>query len=556
MKNSIKLFSLMNINYSFLVLSIVFLVSCSSNSIDSIIRNATIYTASDDHEIAEAIAIDDGIIVGIGTDEEILDRFTPRSILDAKGLPVYPGFIDSHAHFLGLGLSQSRLDLNGTSSFEEVLDRAQQFRKQHPSLKAIVGRGWDQNDWKIKQLPNKTILDSLFPDIPVALTRIDGHALLVNQVALDLANIDKVTEVEDGIIIKEDDELTGILIDGPMALVNAILPSPNKEEKIEALKKAQEMCLAKGITTVSDAGLTKDDILLIDELHQQGELVIKIYAMVSISDQPSFEYFWDRGILETDRLTVRSFKVYADGALGSRGAALKENYSDDNHRGILGIEPDSLQMLAYRLANSGFQMNTHAIGDYANQIVLEAYKKALVFSDDPRWRVEHAQVVDEVDIDYFNYKVIPSIQPTHAVSDMDWAEDRLGEERMKNAYPYKRLLEKSGKVALGSDFPVEDISPFKTFVAAVARQDSEGNAEDGSQESDLLTRKEALKGMTIWGAYANFEEDRKGSLEVGKSADLVILDKDIMEKSWTEIINVRVVGTFINGDVVFSNRFD
>ena len=546
----------MNINYSFLVLSIAFLVSCSSNSIDSIIHNATIYTASDDYEIAEAIAIDDGVIVGIGTDEEILDRFTPRSILDAKGLPIYPGFIDSHAHFLGLGLSQNRLDLTGTLSFEEVVDKAQQFRKQHPSLKAIVGRGWDQNDWKIKQLPNKTILDSLFPDIPVALARIDGHALLVNQVALDLANIDRVTEVEDGIIVKEGDELTGILIDGPMALVNAILPSPNKGEKIEALKKAQEMCLAKGITTVSDAGLTKDDILLIDELHQQGELVIKIYAMVSISDQPSFEYFLDRGILETDRLTVRSFKVYADGSLGSRGAALKENYSDDNHRGILGIEPDSLQMLAYRLANSGFQMNTHAIGDYANQIVLEAYKKALVFSDDPRWRVEHAQVVDEVDIDYFNYKVIPSIQPTHAVSDMDWAEDRLGEERMKNAYPYRRLLEKSGKVALGSDFPVEDISPFKTFVAAVARQDSEGNAEYGSQKSDLLTRKEALKGMTIWGAYVNFEEDRKGSLEVGKSADLVILDKDIMQKSWTEIINVRVVGTFINGDVVFSNRFD
>lgn len=538
----------------FLVVLLAFLVSCNGNSIDSIIHNAIIYTATDDYEIVQAIAIDEGVIVGIGTDEEILDRFTPRSILDAKGLPIYPGFIDSHAHFLSLGLSQSSLDLTGTSSFEEIVDKVQQFRKQHPSLKVIVGHGWDQNDWKIKDLPNKAILDNLFPDIPVVLVRIDRHALLVNQVALDLANIDNLTEVENGIIVKEDGELTGVLIDNLMALVDEILPQPNREEKIEALKKAQEICLANGITTVSDAGLTKDDILLIDELHKQGELVIKIYAMISISDQSSVEYFLDRGILETDRLTVRSFKVYADGTLNSRGVTLEGNYSNDNHREALLIEPDSLQMLAYRLANTSFQMNTHANGDYANQIVLKAYKKALVFSDDPRWRIEHTQVVNEDDMQYFNYKVIPSIQPKRANN--DWAEDRLGEEPIKNVYPYRRLIEISGKVALGSDFPVEDVSPFNTFVATIARQYSPGgDPEDGLQKSDFLTRKEALKGMTIWGAYANFEDERKGSLEVGKSADLIILDKDIMERSLTEIINVRVVATFINGDIVFSNRF-
>ena len=530
------------------------LLSSCQSKVDLIVHNANVYTLGQNNLKASAFVVDDGKFVDVGG-EELLEQYTAKKVLDLQELPVYPGFIDSHCHFLSLGLSLNKVDLVGTKSFEDVLDRVKRYAT-NKELNAITGRGWDQNDWKIKRLPNKEQLDLLFPDIPVALRRIDGHAMLVNQKALDLAGITLDTEVTGGQIVKENGKLTGVLIDAPMQMVTNILPKPSVEDKIKSLQDAEVISFANGLTTVSVAGLDREDIFLIDSLHKTGALTIRVYAMISNS-QDNVDYFLKEGPYKTDKLNVRSFKVYADGALGSRGAALKDSYSDlDNHTGAFITSKDSLEALAYKLAASPFQMNTHAIGDAANQVVLEAYNKALVFSDDPRWRVEHAQIIDTNDIKLFNRKILPSVQPTHATSDMYWAEDRLGEDRLYGAYANKALLEQSGRIALGTDFPVEDVNPFKTFYAAVVRKDSEAFPEEGYLPENKLSEIEALKGMTIWGAYANFEDKEKGSIEAGKVADFIILDRDIIKVSEKRILKTRVVATLVDGKIVYSNRIN
>ena len=546
----------MKINRHFLGFSLIvgLLLSSCQSKVDLIVHNANVYTLRQNNLKASAFVVDDGKFVDVGG-EELLEQYTAKKVLDLQELPVYPGFIDSHCHFLSLGLSLNKVDLVGTKSFEDVLDRVKRYAT-NKELNAITGRGWDQNDWKIKRLPNKEQLDLLFPDIPVALRRIDGHAMLVNQKALDLAGITLDTEVTGGQIVKENGKLTGVLIDTPMQMVTNILPKPSVEDKIKSLQDAEEISFANGLTTVSVAGLDREDIFLIDSLHKTGALTIRVYAMVSNS-QDNVDYFLKEGPYKTDKLNVRSFKVYADGALGSRGAALKDSYSDlDNHTGAFITSKDSLEALAYKLAASPFQMNTHAIGDAANQVVLEAYNKALVFSDDPRWRVEHAQIIDTNDIKLFNRKILPSVQPTHATSDMYWAEDRLGEDRLYGAYANKALLEQSGRIALGTDFPVEDVNPFKTFYAAVVRKDSEAFPEEGYLPENKLSEIEALKGMTIWGAYANFEDKEKGSIEAGKVADFIILDRDIIKVSEKRILKTRVVATLVDGKIVYSNRIN
>ena len=546
----------MKINRHFIGFSLIvgLLLSSCQSKVDLIVHNANVYTLGQNNLKASAFVVDDGKFVDVGG-EELLEQYTAKKVLDLQELPVYPGFIDSHCHFLSLGLSLNKVDLVGTKSFEDVLDRVKRYAT-NKELNAITGRGWDQNDWKIKRLPNKEQLDLLFPDIPVALRRIDGHAMLVNQKALDLAGITLDTEVTGGQIVKENGKLTGVLIDAPMQMVTNILPKPSVEDKIKSLQDAEEISFANGLTTVSVAGLDREDIFLIDSLHKTGALTIRVYAMISNS-QDNVDYFLKEGPYKTDKLNVRSFKVYADGALGSRGAALKDSYSDlDNHTGAFITSKDSLEALAYKLAASPFQMNTHAIGDAANQVVLEAYNKALVFSDDPRWRVEHAQIIDTNDIKLFNRKILPSVQPTHATSDMYWAEDRLGEDRLYGAYANKALLEQSGRIALGTDFPVEDVNPFKTFYAAVVRKDSEAFPEEGYLPENKLSEIEALKGMTIWGAYANFEGKEKGSIEAGKVADFIILDRDIIKVSEKRILKTRVVATLVDGKIVYSNRIN
>lgn len=531
------------------LLLFLIIVSCASDKIevDTIITNGTVYTVDADFNNAEAFAIKDGKFVAVGTTNDINKKYKAINTIDAKGQTILPGFIDAHCHFYGLGLNQLQVNLRDTKSFDEVMKRVIDFHNNRPS-NFIIGRGWDQNDWDDKTYPNKALLDKLYPDTPVALTRIDGHAMLCNQAALDLAKIDVNTTIEGGEILKKDGQLTGVLIDNPMELVEAIFPEPTKQQQIDALLEAHKICTELGLTTVSDAGLDKQVIQLIDSLQQAGTLDMRMYAMIS-NKKENLEYYLSKGKIKTDRLNVQSVKVYADGALGSRGAALKQEYSDQHdHFGALVIGTDAFINLAEKIAKAGYQMNTHAIGDSANRFVLQTYQKTLKDLTNRRWRVEHAQIITDNDFDYFkNENIIPSIQPTHATSDMYWAEDRLGKDRIKGAYAYKTLLEKSGRLALGTDFPVEQVSPFLTFYAAVSRQDVNQFPAGGFNKDNGLTREETLKGMTIWAAYANFEEEEKGSIEAGKFADFIILDNNIMTIEEKEIPNIKVNQTYING---------
>ena len=532
-----------------LFLIIFFIYSCTLKpEVDGIVINANIYTVNDNFDKSEAFAIKDGKIVDVGTNIEIQGKYRPTYINDVKGKTIVPGLIDAHCHFYSLGLQQQRVDLTGTKSFDEVVEKVQDFQKKYkPSF--ITGRGWDQNDWEIKTYPTKDKLDKLFPTIPIVIRRIDGHALLANQAAIDLAKVTTETPFSGGEILQKDGKLTGVFIDNPMNLINSIIPKTSRALQIEALKTAEVLSFAYGLTTVDDAGLSRNTIELIDSLQQTGDLKIRVYAMVSVSDE-NIDYYSKKGIIKTDRLHVRSFKVYADGALGSRGATLKKPYSDQpNHFGAMVTPISKLKEYARKIAKTDYQMNTHAIGDSANHVMLQTYTEVLKEKKDRRWRIEHAQVIDPTDFHYFE-NILPSIQPTHATSDMYWAKERLGEERIKGAYAYKKLLNKYGKVALGTDYPIEKVNPMLTFFAAVARKDLNDFPEKGFQMENALTREEALKGMTIWAAYANFEEDEKGSIEIGKLADFTVLDKDLMQIDYTKIPSIKIKGTYVGGELM------
>jgi predicted amidohydrolase YtcJ len=527
-------------------------ISCDSEKplADLIITNGKIYTVNESFETAEAFAVKNGKILEVGTSKSIAGKYKATKTLNADGKTILPGLIDAHAHLYNFGLGLQNVDLVGTTSKEEALKKLKKFQKAKNS-EFIFGRGWDQNDWPIKEFPTKKELDELFPNTPVALSRVDGHALWVNTKTLELAGITSATKMEGGEVILENGQPSGILIDSPMKLVFDIMPAPSKEVSVRALKDAEKVCESLGLTTINDAGLDKDIIELIEKLQQEGEMKLRVYAMVSNSEE-NLDYFLKKGIIKTDRLNVRSVKIYGDGALGSRGAALRAPYSDkDGHFGAMITNAKKLDSLAERIAKAGYQMNTHAIGDSANVSVLRAYKKVLEGKKDARWKIEHAQVVSFSDFDKFSKNIIPSIQPTHATSDMYWAEDRLGSERIKGAYAYKTLLDKAGIVVLGTDFPVENVNPMYTFYAATARKDLKQYPENGYRKEEALTREETLKGMTIWAAYSNFEENEKGSIEAGKFADFIIIDKDIMTCPEDEIPNIKVLKTYINGEKVF-----
>lgn len=535
-----------------LIFILLFLTSCNEQ-VDLIVYNANVFTSNDENPSASAFAVKDGKFIYVG-DDSVMSEFSSSNIVNAEGLPIYPGFIDSHAHFYGLGFSNAQLDLKGTKSLEEIVEKVIEFDKMNDS-NFIIGRGWDQNDWDVKSLPANDLLNAAFPDKAVILGRIDGHAYLVNDYALDLAGINNSSKIEGGEFIKKNGKLTGVLIDNSMQLINNIIPEPTEEESIKALLSAQDMAFENGLTTVSEAGISRKQIELIDSLQKSGILKIKIYAM--IDNGPDVDYYLSQGPYKTDRLNVRSVKVYVDGALGSRGASMINEYSDrKGYFGIIRTPIDSIQSLAFKLAGTNFQMNTHAIGDNANRIVLNAYRDALFNYRDPRWRIEHAQVVNEDDIELFNQKIIPSVQPTHATSDMYWLYDRIGKKRAKHAYAYQELFEKSNVIAFGTDFPVEDINPIMTFYSATVRKDKDGYPEDGFQTENIMNRADALQAMTIFGAYANFEEEEKGSIELGKDADFIILDNDIIRSSEARIPNTNVVATFINGELVFNRRYN
>lgn len=540
-------------NKKLLPLLLILLSSCSEKA-DLIVHNANVYNLNSSLDKSSSFAVKDGKFIYVGNDE-ILSKYSSANIINAQGLPIYPGFIDSHAHFFDLGYYINQVDLKNTNSLEEVIERVISFDSEN-NTEFLIGRGWDQNDWSNKDFPDNLLLNQEFPDKAVVLRRIDGHAYLVNDFALELAGIDNLSNVEGGEFIKENGKLTGVLIDNAMRLIDDIIPEPTKEQTVKALLSAQNLAFENGLTTISDAGLTKSQIDLIDELQNDGILKIRIYAMVE-NEPKTLEYYLNSGPYKTDLLNVRSVKVYADGALGSRGALMINDYSDrKGFKGIIRTPIDSIQNLAFKLAGTGFQMNTHAIGDDANRIVIKAYRNALFDYRDPRWRIEHAQVVSEDDFELFNSKIIPSVQPTHATSDMYWLNDRIGPKRAKNAYAYKKLLEKSGIIAFGTDFPVEDISPIMTFYSAVVRKDISGYPEDGFQIENALGRLDAILAMTISGAYANFEEDEKGSIEIGKFADFIILDNDLIESEESKIPYTNIVATFINGELVFNRRFN
>ena len=534
------------------LLILITLSSCSEKA-DLIVYNAEIYTVNEDQK-ATAVAVKDGEFIFVG-DDSVISKYSSSNVINAEGLPVYPGFIDSHAHFYNLGFLSDQVNLTETISLEDVISRVDKFNNLNEK-KFIIGRGWDQNDWINKSLPTNKLLNESFPDKPVVLRRIDGHAYLVNDYALKLAGIDGYTEVEGGEFIKSNGTLTGVLVDNAMRLIDDIIPDPTKDESIKALLSAQEIAFENGLTTISEAGISRSQIELIDSLQNAGVLKIKIYAMIE-NNTEDVDYFLDKGPLKTERLNVRSVKVYADGALGSRGASMINDYSDrKGYYGIIRTPIDSIKSLAFKLAGTKFQMNTHAIGDNANRFVLEAYGDALFNFRDPRWRIEHAQIVNEDDIKLFNQKILPSVQPTHATSDMYWLYDRIGKKRASFAYAYQELLNRSQVIAFGTDFPVEDINPIMTYYSAVARKDKNGYPDNGFQMENSIGRSDALSAMTIFGAYVNFEEEEKGSIEVGKSADFILLDNDIIRSPEIRIPMTKVVATFVNGELVFNGRYN
>jgi len=433
------------------ILVFIFIVSCQQKiEVETILLNGKVYTVNSNFENAEAFAIQNGKFLEVGSSKDILGKYKSDNIIDAKEQIIVPGFIDAHCHFLGLGNSLQQIDLVGTNSFDEVINKIIDYAKTHNS-KYIRGRGWDQNDWENKEFPDNKLLNKLFPNTPMVLKRIDGHASLVNQAALDLGNVTVDSRVDGGELVIKDGKLTGILIDRAQQLVMEYWPKPNRKDLEDMLLEAEKICFSFGLTTVNDAGLDRKAIEIIDSLQQIGSLQLRVYAMASGSPE-NVDYYLNKGIVKTDKLNVRSFKFYADGALGSRGALLREPYSDKpNHFGLQLTDLKTFDDYAKRIASSEYQMNTHAIGDSANHSVLNIYKNVLDGKKDRRWKIEHAQVISPEDFKLFD-DIIPSVQPTHATSDMYWAEDRLGHERIKGAYAYKDLLKAYGKVALGTDF--------------------------------------------------------------------------------------------------------
>ena len=544
--------------FSYCILPIancLLLIACSSNSrtqADIIIHHAKIYTSDANFSVAEAMAVKDGKIVAIGKNDDIMAKYEAKQMQDAGGKAVFPGFIDAHAHFLGYGKSLSEVDLTGTESWDEVINRVIEFEKTSGSTGFIRGRGWDQNDWKDKQFPSNERFNTLFPDRPLLLTRVDGHAAIANNKALEMAGIKPEQTLVGGEIESVNGKLTGLLIDNAVDLVTNVIPNASKADQKKWLQAAEKNCFAVGLTTINDCGLSRNDVDLIKEMQMNADLKMRLYVMLS-DEKSNFDYLQKNGIIKTDRLNVRSIKVYADGALGSRGACLLEPYSDKPGWWGFLLSPQShFDSVANIISQRGWQMCTHAIGDSGNRAILNIYAKYLKGKNDLRWRIEHAQVVNENDLHFFgDYNIIPSVQPTHATSDMYWAQQRLGAARVKGAYAFKQLMEQNKWIPLGTDFPVEDISTFKTFFASVARQDGKNYPPNGFQMDNALTRQQTLLGMTIWAAKACFEEKEKGSLEAGKFADFIILDTDIMSCPLSDILKTKVLSTFVNGERVF-----
>ena len=534
--------------------SILFLTSLTGcfkgESVDLIIFNARIHTMNDQMDVFDAMAIKDGKIVELGAERKILNQYSSSEEIDAQGRDVYPGFIDAHGHILSYAKQKLGVDLTGCGSMDEVLVRIERYAQKYQP-KVIVGRGWDQSLWENDSFPTNEKLSKLFPKIPVALTRIDGHAMLVNEYLLELAKIDLNTSIDGGILVKENGKLTGLVTDNVFDTIQAVLPNLDQKELGEKIKEVQNELFQYGIVGVHEAGMEFHEIELIKKLIDEGTFHINLYGML-LPTEENIAFAKKNGHYQYKNLLIRSFKVYGDGSLGSRGAFLKKEYSDlENHRGILLTEKSELNRIANLCLDLDYQMNTHAIGDSSNRIVLELCKRAFEFKPDHRWRIEHAQIVDPSDIPLFGaYGVIPSVQPTHAVTDQRWVVDRIGQDRLDGAYAYKSLLSSYGLVAIGTDFPYENLDPFRTIYAATKRKNVDGEPSNGFQSNESISLDQCLKGMTIWAAIASFQEETEGVLAKGRNATFALFEKPVRVSNSFEP-NFALY-TYINGKKVYS----
>jgi predicted amidohydrolase YtcJ len=530
---------------------------------DLIVTNARIYTVDDTRPVVAALAVRDGRVQFTGSVREALALRGPATrVVDLAGRTIVPGMVDAHAHLLGLGQSLRNVSLFGARSYDEVIARVVERAKGMPAGQWLLGRGWDQNQWGDTRFPTHEALTRALPNNPVYLTRVDGHAGLANAAAMRAAGVTADTQDPSGGRIERSAgrEPTGVFVDNAKELVEHAIPAPTREDTRAAIRAAIAESQRWGLVGLHDAGESRATIDLMEEMAKAGEIPFRLYVMIG-DDSAAVAHYLERGPqsgLYDNHLWIRSIKLYADGALGSRGAALLEPYNDDaNNRGLLLSAPAHIQEVATRALRAGFQVNTHAIGDRGNRVVLDAYEKALEAHPvaDHRFRVEHAQVLNHDDIPRFaQLGVIPSMQAVHQTSDMYWAATRLGQGRLLGAYAWRSLLETGVVVPNGSDFPVEAVNPLLSFHSAVSRQDAENWPAGGWMSEQRMTRDEALKGMTIWPAYAAFQETTMGSLTPGKLADFTVLDRDIMTIPERDILGTSVIATYVGGRAVYERK--
>ncbi len=556
----------------YLIGALAFLTSCmKGESVDLIIHNAQIHVMDDQNTVYEAVAIRDGEIVEVGPERQILNKYSAEEYIDAETRDVYPGFTDAHGHMLSYARQKISVDLVGCKSYDEMLVRIEKYQSRY-NRPFIIGRGWDQSLWGENEMPNNRKLNELFPDIPVCLFRIDGHALLANDYLIEKSDVFQkfqsdpelnqggyyeTMDVESDVLdlqggMKVSLEMpTGVFVDNAMNPILDILPDFPEAEMTAALLEIQEELLSWGITGVHEAGMQMNEVEMFQRMIEKDKLHLNIYGML-LPSKESFEFARNYGIYEYENLLIRSFKVYGDGALGSRGAFLKEAYSDKpDHHGYLCTSMERMKEIANVCKEVNYQMNTHAIGDSTNRVILEIYQDIYDTRPDHRWRIEHAQIVDPNDFALFAAAgVFPSVQPTHAVSDQRWAESRLGPHRMKGAYAYRSLLNQFGMLAIGTDFPVEYTDPFLTIHAAVNRKNADGVPGGGFLADESITLDECLRGMTIWAAMASFQENQLGTIEKGKDATLVIFDRPVTAND--PFIQNFAYATFIKGKKVYS----
>lgn len=508
--------------------------------------NAKIYIVNASFETADALIVESDKIIFVGTLAAI-PTIEIKERIDCKNAFIYPGFIDPHCHFIDLGKSYFTVPLYQTSSFEEVIERCKSFQQTNKST-WLLGRGWNQIDWLNQEMPNKKILDELFPDIPVLLIRIDSHVGLINQKAIELTQVLQEAFFTEKQVELKEGKTTGIIYDKALYHVLEFV-KPDRATKSNYIQKSTDVCLSYGLTSVGDAFMTYEDFEVYKHLNESNQLRLQVYGMM-VPSKENKQYLAENGAYKKHQLHINATKHFADGALGSRGAALIEPYSDDKeNRGML-LESDEYWMEEAQFCiDHQLQMITHAIGDAANKRVIQVYKKFLSKQSTNRWRIEHMQMLDEEDVqDIKEYQIVPSIQSTHGTSDYTWAVNRIGAERMKKSYRVKDLLDACGYIVNGSDFPIEKANPLRGFYASITRQSDEGFPKGGFDPSQKISREAALRSMTIWAAYAQFEEAEKGSLEVGKNADFVIFDTDLMQCDESQILKSKALATIVGGE--------